>query len=222
MKHGQTKSYVIGFILSLIFTLVPYYLVQHKVAVGRNLLVAILGLAVVQLIIQVVYFLHLGRKPTPRWEIGFLLSTISIILVVTAGSLVIIHNLHSNMSIPDQEKTLVNSEAIYQVNGKLTGACQMIRANHQVIIKNNTASPRYVSADKCDTLTFVNQDSQRHTITFGTHTTHSSYAGVSEFELRQGKPETITLSETGGFNYHDHQRPSIAGSFLVLYNGQGQ
>jgi cytochrome o ubiquinol oxidase operon protein cyoD len=221
-EHGQTKSYVIGFILSLIFTLIPYYLVQNQVGVGRYLLVAILGLAVIQLIIQVVYFLHLGRKPTPHWEIGFLLSTISIILVVTAGSLVIIHNLHSNMSIPDQEKTLVNSEAIYQVNGKLTGACQMIHANHQVVIKNDAVSPRHVSADKCDTLTFVNQDKERHEITFGTHTAHSSYAGLSEFELRLGKPVTITLSETGGFNFHDHEQPSIAGSFLVLFSSQGQ
>jgi plastocyanin len=126
------------------------------------------------------------------------------------------------MTVSDQEKTLVNSEAIYQVHGKLTGACQMVHANHRVILKNNSVSPRHVSADKCDTLTFINSDTARHQIIFGTTATHTSYAGESEFALRPGKTETITLSETGGFNYYDPQIPGITGSFLVLFSTQGK
>ena len=220
-EKGAVKSYFIGFILSLIFTLVPYYLVQSHKGIGNLLLVAILGLAVIQLIIQILYFLHLGRGPKPHWELYFFISTIGIILVVVGASLIIINNLHSNMNVRDQKAKLINGEAIYQVDGKLTGACQITLVNHQAIIKNSAVSPRQITANKCDTLTFVNEDSYSHTITFGTHLAHSSYGGESELDIRPGKTKTITLSEVGGFNFHDHERPILTGSFLVLNNSQG-
>jgi cytochrome o ubiquinol oxidase subunit IV len=220
-EQGAIKSYFIGFILSLIFTLIPYYLVQSHKGIGNVLLLAILGLAVIQLIIQVIYFLHLGRGPKPHWELYFFISTIGIILVVVGASLIIIQNLRSNMSVIDQKTKLINDEAIYQVDGKLTGACQTTLANHQIVIKNDAVSPRQITANKCDTLTFVNEDRHIHAITFGTHPAHDSYAGESELNVRPGKSKTITLSEVGGFNYHDHQRPLIVGSFLVLNDDQG-
>lgn len=220
-EHGTIKSYIIGFIASLIFTFIPYYLVTHHLRSGTGLLVAILVLAVVQLVIQVEYFLRLGRGPKPQWEVYFFLSTISIILVVVGGSLIIVNNLHSNMSVPDQQMKLVNDEAIYQVNGKLTGACQATHANYRVIFANNTVTPRHVAANKCDTLTFINEDSVTRDVAFGTHPAHEVYAGVSDIQLSSGKSMTITLSEAGGFNFHDHLHPTITGSFLVLDVKQG-
>ncbi len=220
-EHGTIKSYVIGFIASLIFTFIPYYLVTHHLHGGTRLLLAILALAVVQLVIQVEYFLRLGRGPKPHWEVYFFISTISIILVVVGGSLVIVNNLHSNMSLSDQQKKLVNDEAIYQVNGKLTGACQATHANYRVVFANSTVSPRHIAANKCDTLTFINEDSVSRDVTFGTHPAHQSYAGISDIQLGSGKSKTITLSDSGGFNFHDHLQPAIAGSFLVLDESQG-
>lgn len=220
-EHGTIKSYIIGFIASLIFTFIPYYLVTHHLHGGTGILVAILVLAVVQLVIQVEYFLHLGRGPKPRWEVYFFLSTISIILVVVGGSLIIVNNLHSNMSLPDQKMKLVNDEAIYQVDGKLTGACQATHVNYRIIFANNAVSPRHVAANKCDTLTFINEDSVTRDVAFGTHPAHESYAGISEFQLASGKTKTITLSESGAFNFHDHLHPTITGSFLVLDVTQG-
>lgn len=220
-EQDAIKSYFIGFILSLIFTLIPYYLVQSQKGSGNVLLLAILGLAVIQLIIQVFYFLHLGRGPKPHWELYFFISTIGLILIVVGASLVIINNLHSNMSVRDQKVKLINDESIYQVNGKLTGACHTTLLNHQVIFKNGSVSPRQITAKKCDTLTFVNEDSYNHPVTFGTHPAHNSYGGESELDVRPGKTKTITLSETGGFNFHDHRRPDLTGSFLVLNNARG-
>jgi cytochrome o ubiquinol oxidase operon protein cyoD len=222
-KHGTITSYTTGFVLSLIFTLIPYYLVQnHNSGTSSVLLLAILGLAVIQLIIQVLYFLHLGRKPQPRWEIYFFIATVGMILVVVGGSLIIVNNLHRNMGVMDQEKKLVNDEGIAQINGKLTGACQTTLVNHQVVIKNDAVSPRHVTANKCDTLTFVSDDGLSHAMTFGTYPAHGSYAGDSELDVRPGKTKTITLSESGGFNFHDHERPEIEGSFLVLTDDQSR
>lgn len=220
-EHGTIRSYVIGFAASLLFTFIPYFMVTHAPGRSSYLLAAILGLAVVQLVIQIQYFLHLGRGPKPHWEVYFFLSTVSLILVVVGGSLIIVNNLHSNMSRVDQQKKVINDEAIYQVNGKLTGACQATHANYEIKIKNGAVSPRHATAYKCDTLTFINSDKVTRIIAFGSHPNHSDYAGVEEYTLKPSKTQTITLSETGNFNFHDHLQPTMTGSFLVIDSDQG-
>jgi cytochrome o ubiquinol oxidase operon protein cyoD len=55
-EHGTTASYVSGFLLSLLFTFIPYYLVIEKKVSGNALLATILGFAVIQMIIQLLFF----------------------------------------------------------------------------------------------------------------------------------------------------------------------
>lgn len=214
-EHGTMQSYVIGFILSLIFTIIPYSLVVKQTITGNTLLAIIIGFAVIQMIIQVTFFLHLGRGPKPRWNVFFFISTIGIILVVVAGSIVIINNLHYNMQPSDQTKQLIANEGIYQVSGQLTGACQGSGANHVVTIKNGVVSPSQTYASKCDTLTFMNQDSQVREISFGPHDHHIAYAGEIELTALKGRGVTLTLSETGTYTFHDHLREETNGEFTV-------
>jgi len=216
-ERGTIESYVTGFAASLAFTLIPYFLVRNYHGTGKTMVVTIMALAMIQLVIQIVFFLHLGRGPKPRWELLFFYATFSMILVVVGGSLIIVHNLHSNMSVGDQEKRLVDSEAIYQVNGKKTGACQTTKANHRIVITNGVVSPLHITADQCDTLTFISQDSDTHTLVFGNDPTHDTYAGQGEISLRRDqKTDTLTLSEVGNFTFHDSQYSSLTGSFLVV------
>ena len=93
-EHGTVRSYVIGFILSLVFTIIPYYLVVEKVVSGKVLLGTILGFGLLQMIVQVVFFLHLGREKKPYWQRYFLVGTIGGILVVVGGSIWIMSHLH--------------------------------------------------------------------------------------------------------------------------------
>ena len=74
-EHGTTRSYVIGFVLSLIFTVIPYYLVTNKTIAGSALLATILGIAVLQMFIQIFFFLHLGRGPKPFYNVVFFFAT---------------------------------------------------------------------------------------------------------------------------------------------------
>lgn len=217
-KHQTMASYVVGYLLSLIFTLAPYYLVVHHLVFGITLLLTILGFAVVQLIVQVVFFLHLGRGPKPKWNLYFFIATIGVILVVVGGSVIIIHNLHNNLATSDQTKRLVDSEGIYQVGGVRTGACQGRHANYRITIKNGKTDPLLAVASQCDTLTFINNDNVNLELTFGTHQNHSVYAGLTAFELRKEHTKTITLSELGTYQFHDHMRPEIKGSFAVVNN----
>ena len=216
-EHGTMQAYIIGFILSLVFTLIPYYLVLHHVSSGTKLLAIILGFGVLQMLVQLLFFLHLGRRPRPYWQIIFYIWTIGSILIVVGGSLIITHNLHSNMTLStaDQIKRLTNAEGIYQVNGKKTGACEGQHANHQIIIKNNSVLPVLTTAQHCDTLTLMNQDNHAIEIGFGQHPAHTGYAGEGEYTIRAGQNKTITLSELGTYNFHDHLRPTTAGTFTV-------
>lgn len=216
VQHGSVRSYTIGFILSLVFTFIPYYLVVNQVIVGTALLVTIMGFAMIQMLIQITFFLHIGRGPKPNWNLFFFVSTFGIILVVVGGSIMIMNNLHYNMSPEDKVKKLVNDEGIAQVGGKETGACKELGDNHQVIILGGQPTPSHLHAKKCDTLTFVNQDDAVRQIGFGEHPDHSPYAGIAELiVVRKGRNETITLSEPGSYQFHDHMQPSMAGVFIV-------
>lgn len=215
-EQRSMSSYVTGFILSLVLTLAPYYIVVHRLLFGITLLLAILGFAVTQLIVQVIFFLHLGRGPKPRWNLYFFAGTIGIVMVVVGASIIIINNLHTNLAVSDQTKLLVNSEGIYQVGGVLTGACQGRHQNHQVIIKNDKVDPVLTVASKCDTLSFINKDNTTLDIVFGVHAHHTPYAGLTGFPLPKGHSKTITLSEAGTYQFHDHERPEINGSFGVI------
>lgn len=214
-EHKTMQSYVIGFVLSLIFTFIPYYMVVNQVVAGTTLLVTILGFAVVQMMIQIVFFLHIGRGPKPFYNIVFFILTIITILVVVGGSVVIMHNLHYNKTIPDQAKSLINGEGIYQIEGTPTGACRGQHANHQVTFKNGQVSPLYTAAKQCDTLTFINEDDGVRKISFGQIDQHSSYAGNTEIEVKKGRNKTITLSETGAHQFYDRMQHETAGVFVV-------
>ncbi|MDL2342136.1 MAG: cytochrome C oxidase subunit IV family protein [Patescibacteria group bacterium] len=219
--HGMSEqktltSYVVGFLLSLSFTLMPYYLVvTHRVA-GTSLLITILTFAMVQLLVQVIFFLHLGRGASSQANIYFFVGTFVAMLVVVVGSIVIISNLHSNMTSLDQTKRIIDSEGIYQVSGELTGACRGHYPNHRVTIENGKVTPLLTIATKCDTLTFIDNDIVNVAITFGPHIHHTSYAGLDILSVPKAHTKTITLSQTGTFLFHDHTRPEVKGSFAVV------
>lgn len=218
-EHGTTTSYVIGYILSLVFTFIPYYLVVEKAATGNVLLAMILAIGVLQMIIQIVFFLHLGRGPKPLYNIAFFISTVGIILVVVVGSLWIMHHLHYNMTPvtpSDASKKLIEDEGIYQIGGEKTGACQGVHENYKVVIKDGQVNPAHTVARLCDTLTFINEDKAAREMTFAEHPNHGVYDGESELKVTNRRGKTITLNRPGTFIFHDHLDPDVAGDFTVL------
>jgi cytochrome o ubiquinol oxidase operon protein cyoD len=102
----QTRylSYVIGFALSLVTTLVAYFLVVNHVLPMQALVYTVLGIAVIQLIVQVIFFLHIGQGS--RWKIVSFVFTIMVVGVVVVGSIWIMHNLNYNMMdmSPDEQQ----------------------------------------------------------------------------------------------------------------------
>lgn len=98
----QYTSYVVGFLISLLTTLLAYFIVVNRLWTPEVLVYAVLGIAVVQLVVQVVFFLHIGRGS--RWKLLTFLFTILVVGVVVVGSIWIMDNLNYNMMdmSPDQ------------------------------------------------------------------------------------------------------------------------
>lgn len=214
-EHGTLQAYITGFILSLVFTFIPYYLVVHGNSSGTKLLAIILGFGVLQMLVQLLFFLHLGRKPRPHWQIVFLGCTVFAILVVVGGSIIITSNLKTNMTPTEQVLKLANDEGIYQVNGHQTGACEGQNPNHQILIDNGVITPAHTDAHKCDTISFVTHSYHTVKVVFGDGSKAAAYAGVEEYSIVASQSQTINLSQTGTFSFHDEANPSTSGTFTV-------
>jgi cytochrome o ubiquinol oxidase operon protein cyoD len=214
-EHGTTRSYIIGFLLSLIFTAIPYYLVVSKAISGTLLLTVILVIAVLQMIIQIIFFLHLGREPKPLYNVLFFIATVGTILLVVVGSIWIMNHLNYNMAPTEASKKLIEKEGIYQIDGEKTGACREVHTNHKVIISGGQVSNLHTEAQLCDTLTFINEDDMVREITFGSHPQHGTYSGDTELTVRKGRSKTITLNQEGTYQFHDHLDSRVTGIFTV-------
>jgi cytochrome o ubiquinol oxidase operon protein cyoD len=96
-SDGSLKSYVIGFILSLILTGLSFGAVMGGVVPHAMILSAIVMFAVAQLLVQLVFFLHLGTAQAQRNNTVIFLLTGLLIAIIVAGSLWVMHNANVNM-----------------------------------------------------------------------------------------------------------------------------
>ncbi|MFC5470311.1 cytochrome o ubiquinol oxidase subunit IV [Cohnella suwonensis] len=85
--HGSLKSYVIGFVLSLVLTAVSLIVVMNDVLTGTAAKVVILIAAVLQFVVQLFYFMHLKEEGKPRWNLMVLILGLIIVLTIVAGSI---------------------------------------------------------------------------------------------------------------------------------------
>jgi cytochrome o ubiquinol oxidase operon protein cyoD len=114
-KVSSTKSavtkYVIGFTLSLVFTLAAFWLVIQHVDNNHQggpshefILISIISLAIAQLIVQLYFFLHLGHESKPRWNLIVALFMVMVLVIVVFGSLWIMDNLDYHMMGTEETK----------------------------------------------------------------------------------------------------------------------
>lgn len=87
------RAYLVGFGLSLLLTLAAYLSVNEGWADGWSLTYLLSGLAVTQLFVQLVCFLHLGRESRPHWNLQVLVFAAGVVVIIVFGSLWIMKNL---------------------------------------------------------------------------------------------------------------------------------
>ena len=93
--------------------------------------------------------------------------------------------------------------------------CDATHAAHTVFIHNGEALPANTSATLCDTLTITNDDDRLRLMAFGAHDHHDPYDGVTEKVLSRGQSLTVTLDQTGTYEFHDHLQETVLGYFTV-------
>lgn len=96
--HFSTKGYVVGFLLSVVLTAIPFWLVMTKALPTPGMTAAvILGFAAVQIVVHMIYFLHMNAKIEGGWSMLALIFTAALVLIMLAGSIWVMYHLNTNM-----------------------------------------------------------------------------------------------------------------------------
>lgn len=97
--HGSTKQYVVGFLLSIVLTIIPFWVVMDG-SFGKTIAVTVIGVtAVAQVLVQLVFFLHMDLSEAQRWTLISFVYTILTVLLLVIGSIWIMLHLHHNMML---------------------------------------------------------------------------------------------------------------------------
>lgn len=96
--HGTLGSYLTGFGLAVVLTAIPFWLVMnHVFADNRMTVVAIMGLGAIQIIVHMIYFLHMNTRSEGGWTILALIFTAVLLFITLTGSLWVMYHLNVNM-----------------------------------------------------------------------------------------------------------------------------
>ena len=106
--HITVRGYVTGFVLSVILTAIPFWLVMAKVLSNPTVTFVILGLAMVQIYVHMVFFLHMTSKAEGGWAWMSLIFTLVLLVITLSGSLWIMYHLKTNTMplTPEQVRKL--------------------------------------------------------------------------------------------------------------------
>jgi cytochrome o ubiquinol oxidase operon protein cyoD len=103
--HITVGGYVTGFALAVILTAIPFWLVMGKVFASSTVTTfVILGFAIVQIYVHMVFFLHMTSKAEGGWTWMSLIFTIVLVVITLSGSLWVMYHLQTNMTLPSPEQ----------------------------------------------------------------------------------------------------------------------
>jgi cytochrome o ubiquinol oxidase operon protein cyoD len=96
--QGSLRGYLTGFVLAAILTVIPFWLVMGNVIANKQLLVlVILALAVIQIFVHIVYFLHLDTRSEAGWNMMAFIFTAVLVIIVLGASIWVMYNENMNM-----------------------------------------------------------------------------------------------------------------------------
>jgi cytochrome o ubiquinol oxidase subunit IV len=96
--HGSFKGYMTGFLLSVILTAIPFWLVMNDVIADPRVAgFVITAFAAVQIVVHMVFFLHMNTRSEGGWTMLALIFTVVIVVIMLAGSLWVMYHMNANM-----------------------------------------------------------------------------------------------------------------------------
>ncbi len=97
VSRGSLRSYLTGFVLSLILTAIPFALVMRGGWSASATLAGICGAGLVQALVHLHYFLHLDTSSAARWNVVALICTLLIMVLLVGGPIWILNSLYHRM-----------------------------------------------------------------------------------------------------------------------------
>ena len=98
IPHASLRDYLVGFGLSVVLTAIPFWLVMSGALPNKQVTgFVIMAFAVVQIVVHMVYFLHMNSKSDEGWTMVALVFTLVLVVITLAGSLWVMHHLNVNM-----------------------------------------------------------------------------------------------------------------------------
>jgi cytochrome o ubiquinol oxidase operon protein cyoD len=97
--HGTLQSYLIGFGLSVVLTVIPFWLIMSGVIANKAIAaITIMAFAAVQIVVHIIYFLHVNFRSERGWTFMTLMFTGIVLFITLSGSLWVMYHLTSNMA----------------------------------------------------------------------------------------------------------------------------
>ena len=97
VSRGSLQSYLTGFVLSLILTVIPFALVMRGTLSTSVTLAGIFIPGITQILVHLHYFLHLDTTSAARWNVLAMIFTLLIMILFVGGTLWIMYTLNYRM-----------------------------------------------------------------------------------------------------------------------------
>jgi len=97
LGHATFKSYMTGFFLAGVLSLVAYFLVEKQLFIGKTLILTVSGLGLLQAWVVLLFFINMHKEPKPRWNSMIFLFMVMVTVMLVLGSLWIMYHLNYNL-----------------------------------------------------------------------------------------------------------------------------
>ena len=96
--HATFGGYMIGFGLSVLLTAIPFWLVMSDVIDNKQVTgLIITAFAAVQIVVHMIYFLHLNSHSEQGWTMLSTVFAIIMVAITLIGSLWVMYHMNANM-----------------------------------------------------------------------------------------------------------------------------
>ena len=102
-SHGTRRTYLTGFLLAIILTVIPFILIMTGALPKTAAIIVILAFAVVQILVHLVYFLHLNASSEQHWNFLAAVYTLIVLIILVGASIWIMYHLNTNMMVDPQQ-----------------------------------------------------------------------------------------------------------------------
>lgn len=95
--HGTLRGYLTGFVLSVVLTAIPFALVMTGFLDATTTAIIVLGMALLQVVVHMIFFLHMTTRAEGGWSFLALMFTLVVVIVTLAGSIWVMYHMNANM-----------------------------------------------------------------------------------------------------------------------------